>query len=133
MGYPMGQVLVEFYTMPFFEELAARLSKDAQWATQMKGQNLRLVCSSTDKKRAFLLEIRGGSVAASQATAETPSTFRFEAKYDTWARICKGEAGFDKMVQTGKMRVAGSMPSLMGMFGPLNHMVLVAGGIPKTF
>ncbi len=129
----MAQGTVEFYTKPFFQELAARLSRDADWAAKMKGRNLRIVCSSSDKKRAFLLDIRGGGVTSSDATMDTPAMFRFEARYETWAQICRGEAAFDKMVQTGKMRVAGPMPDLMGMFGPLNHMVLVAQGIPKTF
>ena len=118
---------------PLWDELAARLSTDAEWGAKMKGRDLRLVCSATDKKRAFLLDIRSGNVTASEATMETPATFRFEGRYETWVRICKGEAAFDRMVQTGKMRVAGSMPELMGLFGPLNHMVLVARGIPKTF
>lgn len=129
----MAQALVEFYTLPFFEELAARLSADAQWGAQMKGRELRLVCSATDKRRAFLLEVRGGAVGVTNATPETAASFRFEAKYETWARICKGDAAFDKMVQTGKMRVAGPMPELMGLFGPLNHMILTARAIPKTF
>ena len=129
----MSAVTVHFYTLPFFQELARRLSADETWGRQFQGREVRLVCSAPDVKRAFLLEVHDGAVRASEATADTKADFRLEGPYDSWVRVCKGEAEVEKLVLAGKIRVAGSMPDLMRMMGPLNHMVLMARTFPKEF
>ncbi len=125
--------MIRFYTKEFFDELARRLSADADWGARVKGLHLRIVCTAVDKKRSFLLQVKGGSVSAREATPESPADFRFEGRYDTWVSLCKGESEADKLVQSGKLRIAGSMPDAMGMMGPLNYMVVVARSFPKEF
>lgn len=129
----MAQARIHFYTLPFFQELARRLSADTEWGARVKGKEMRIVCTAIDKRRSFLLEVKGGAVTAREATPETPADFHLEGHYDSWAKVCKGEAEVEKMVQGGKIRIAGSMPDIMAMMGPLNRMVLVARGFPKEF
>ncbi len=133
MGRSVAHVVIQFYTLPFFQELARRLSADVEWGARVKGLDLKIVCTAIDKKRSFLLEVKRGAVTAGEATPETPAEFHLEGRYDSWAKICKGEAEVEKMVQAGKIRIAGSMPDIMAMMGPLNRMVLVARGFPKEF
>ncbi len=129
----MATAVIHFYTLPFFEELARRLSADAEWGTRIKGQDVRIICTALDRQRSFLLEIRRGHVTAKEASPMTAADFRFEGRYDTWASLCKGEAEVDELVQNGKLRIAGSLPDAMGLMGPLNHMVMVARTFPKEF
>ncbi len=125
--------MIQFYTKEFFDELARRLTADAGWAARVKGLDLRIVCTALDKKRSFLLEVHHGTVTAAEATQATPADFRFEGRYETWVQLCKGEAEVDRLVESGKLRLAGSVPNAMGMMGPLNYMVIVARQFPKEF
>jgi len=125
--------MIQFYTRQFFEELARQLSSDREWGARVKGRDVRIVCTAVDKKRSFLLDVRAGSVTAEDATPDTPADFRFEGHYDDWVKLCKGEIEVDKLVQTGRLRIAGSLPDAMGMMGPLNYMVIVARRFPKEF
>jgi putative sterol carrier protein len=125
--------MIEFYTKEFFEELARRLNADSEWTTRMAGKDVRIVCSAPDKKRAFLIAIEGGKVATKDATDATPADFRFEGRYAVWVQLCKGEAEIDRLIQAGKIRLAGSMADVMGMMGPLNRIVMTARSFPKEF
>ena len=125
--------MIQFYTKEFFEEVARRLNVASDWAKTMTGHDLRIVCSASDKKRSFLIAVQGGHVATAEATPETPAQYRFEGSYAAWVQICKGEAEMDRLVQQGKIRLAGSMPDVMGLMGPLNRIVLAARSFPKEF
>jgi len=125
--------MIRFYTLAFFEELARRLNADDAWTRAVGGMDLAIVCSAIDLNHSFLLEIRSGRVVAKEAPPDVHPEFRFEGEYKSWVQLCKGEAEFAELVETGKFRVSGSMPKLMGMMGPLNHIVLVARSFPKEF
>lgn len=125
--------MIQFYTVEFFEELARRLNADSKWAKVMKGHDLRMVCSSTDQKRSFLIAVQSGRVTTQEATPETPADYRFEGRYESWVQLCKGEAEMDRLIQQGKIRMAGSMAEAMGFMGPLNRIVLAARSFPKEF
>lgn len=125
--------MIQFYTNEFFEELGRRLNADMEWARTMAGHNVRIVCSAPDKKRAFLIAVQGGKVSTMAATPETSADFRFEGRYATWVQLCKGEAEMEALIQSGRIRLAGSMPDVMGMMGPLNRIVLTARSFPKEF
>jgi len=129
----VAQPPIRFYTKEFFEELAWRLNADDSWGRTMQGHDLRIVCSALDVKRAFLIDIRDGRVATAEAGPDTPANFRLEAHYDTWVKLCKGEAEIDTLIQRGKVRLAGPISEAMGLMGPLNHLVMVARGFPKEF
>ena len=125
--------MVQFYTAEFFEELARRLNADAEWAKMMAGHDMRMVCTASDKKRSFLIAVKGGKVTTAAATSETAANYHFEGRYDVWVQLCKGEAEMDRLIQQGKIRMAGSMAEAMGFMGPLNRIVLAARSFPKEF
>ena len=125
--------MIRFYTKEFFAELARRLNEDSDWAKVMAGHDLRMVCTAVDQGRSFLISVQDGRVTASEATPETRADFRFEGRYEAWTRLCKGEAEMDRLIQQGKIRMAGPMPDAMGFMGPLNRMVLAARSFPKEF
>ncbi len=125
--------MIQFYTQEFFGEVATRLNADSEWSRTMVGHNMRIVCSAVDKKRSFLIAVKGGRVSTSEAGPETPADYRFEGRYETWMQLCKGEAEMDHLIQQGKIRLAGSMADVMGLMGPLNRIVLAARSFPKEF
>ncbi len=125
--------MIRFYTREFFEEIGRRLNQDPEWSKTMKGHTMRIVCSASDKKRSFLIAVKDGRVSVDDATAETPANYRFEGRYETWMALCKGEAEMDRLIQQGKIRLAGSMTDVMGLMGPLNRIVLTARSFPKEF
>jgi putative sterol carrier protein len=125
--------MIQFYTREFFEEIGRRLNADPEWAKAMKGHDMRIVCSAPDKKRSFLIAVKGGKVTTGEASEKTPADYRFEGRYATWMALCKGEAEMDHLIQQGKIRLAGSMPEVMGLMGPLNRIVLTARSFPKEF
>ncbi len=125
--------MVRFYTTEFFEELRRRLSADRKWLDGWAGQSLRLVCSAYDRNASVLIAIEDGRVRTEPASLATKATFRFEASYNSWVQLCEGEAEFEGLVRTGKIRVSGSMPDLLSLSGPLNYIVLTARSCPKTY
>ncbi len=125
--------LIQFYTDGFFEEIGRRLNSDADWLKSMRGHDLRIVCSAVDNKRSFLISVRDGKVSTAEAAADTPADYRFEGRYATWVQLCKGEAEMDRLIQQGKIRLAGKMADVMGLMGPLNRIVTTARDIPKEF
>ena len=125
--------MIQFYTDEFLEELARRLGEDKEWMAQAKTRPLRIICSAHDLKRSFLIAVEGDRVHTEPASPSTPARFRFEGPYDAWVRLCKGETEFEKLVETGTIRVTGPMPELMSMFGVLNRIVLAARSFPKEF
>ncbi len=125
--------MIQFYTKEFFEEIARRLNVDAEWGKMMKGHDMRMVCSAPDKKRSFLIAVASGRVTTAEATPETHADYKFEGRYESWVQLCKGEAEMDHLIQQGKIRLAGSMPNVMGLMGPLNRIVLTARSFPKEF
>ena len=125
--------MIQFYTKEFFEEIARRLNADAEWGKSVAGKNFRLMCTASDKKRSFLIAVTSGKVVTSEAGPETRADYRFEGRYEAWMSLCKGEAEMDRLIQKGKIRVAGSMSDLMGFMGPLNKIVLTARSFPKEF
>jgi len=125
--------MIQFYTREFFDEIGRRLNADSEWSRTMKGHDMRMVCSASDKNRSFLIAVTDGVVATAEATAETPADYRFEGRYATWVALCKGEAEMDRLIQQGKIRLAGNMADVMGLMGPLNRIVLTARSFPKEF
>ncbi len=125
--------MIQFYTKEFFEEIGRRLNADSEWAKVMKAQDMRMVCTAIDKKRSFLIAVKGGKVSTAEATPETHADYRFEGRYETWVQLCKGEAEMDHLIQQGKIRLAGPMANVMGLMGPLNRIVLTARSFEKTF
>ncbi len=125
--------MIQFYTLEFFGEIAKRLNADSEWSKTMAGHNMRIVCSAVDKKRSFLIAVKDGRVSTSDANASTAADYRFEGRYETWMALCKGEAEMDRLIQQGKIRLAGSMSDVMGLMGPLNRIVLTARSFPKQF
>ncbi len=125
--------MIQFYTREFFDEIARRLNADSEWMRVMTGHDMRMVCSAPDKKRAFLIAVKGGKVTTSEATEKTPADYRFEGRYDVWVQLCKGESEMDRLIQQGKIRLAGRMADVMGLMGPLNRIVMTARSFDKTF
>ena len=125
--------MIQFYTKEFFAEIAKRLNADAEWSASMADHDMRIVCSASDKKRSFLIAVKRGAVSTAEATADTPSDYRFEGRYAAWVALCKGEAEMDGLIQQGKIRLAGKMTDVMGLMGPLNRIVLAARSFPKEF
>ncbi len=128
-----AETMIHFYTKEFFGELARQLNADDEWVRGARDITLKIVCSAIDVKRSFLIDIKKGKVLTRGAPPNLKPDFKFEGTYETWMKLCKGEAEFDKLIQAGKIRFAGSMPVLMSMMGPLNRIVLTARRFPKEF
>ncbi|HKZ99009.1 MAG TPA: SCP2 sterol-binding domain-containing protein [Thermoplasmata archaeon] len=125
--------MVMYFTREFFEEIASRLNADPEWAKKAGALTVKLVLTCTDRASAFLLDLRGGRVVASEVAADAPADFKFEGLYDAWVILGTGQKDFQTLVLTGKIKFRGSMPKIMGMLGPLNRITATAQQIPKEF
>lgn len=125
--------MLQFFTPEFFEEIGRRLNADPDWAKAMAGHDLRIICTANDRRRSFLIAVKASRVSTAEATADTPADYRFEGRYATWVSLCNGDAEMDRLIQQGKIRLAGSLPDLMGFMGPLNRIVMTARSFPKAF
>ncbi len=125
--------MVQYFTTAFFDELATRLNADPEWANKAATITAKIVLTCLDRNSSFLLEIRGGHVAASEVAPDVPADFKFEGTYEAWTRLGKGEKDFQSLVLGGNIRFRGSMPRIMALTAQLNGITRVAQQVPKEF
>ena len=125
--------MVQYFTKAFFDEVASRLNVDPEWAKKAGVITAKLMLTCVDRSQSLLLDIQAGRVVVSEVPADAPADFKFEAAYDAWTILGKGEKDFQSLVIGGKIRFRGSMPKIMGMMGQLNRITLTAQQIPKEF
>ncbi len=125
--------MVQYFTKPFFDELANRVNADPEWIKKAGGITAKLVLTCTDKKASFLLDIQAGRVTSSEVAADVPADFKFEGPYDAWSILGRGEKDFQSLVISGKIKFRGSMPKMMGMMAQMNRLTLLAQQMPKEF
>ncbi|MHB8604426.1 MAG: SCP2 sterol-binding domain-containing protein, partial [Thermoplasmatota archaeon] len=124
---------MEYFTKPFFDEMANLLNADADF--QSKAANvstsLKMVCH--DKSRQFVLKVDKGKVSAADATTETPADFVFIADYPVWITNHKGESTLEKLIMTGKVKLKGSIPRLLGLKSQLGAVDQIGRKIEATY
>lgn len=126
--------MVQYFTKPFFDEIATRLHADDEWARKASNVTAKIVLTCTEPAAdSFLLDIQGGRISVSQVAADVPADFKFEGTYGAWTQLGRGEKDFQSLVMGGKIRFRGSMPRIMALMGSLNRLVQVAQQVPKEF
>jgi putative sterol carrier protein len=132
-AFRRGDPLVQFFTKAYFDEVAKRLNEDEEWTKKAGGLTTKITLICPDRDASYMLAIEEGQVTALDVAPEDPADFKFEGPWDSWMKIGKGEADFQTLVLTGKMKFRGSMPKIMGMMGQLGRLTQVAVDIPKEF
>ncbi len=125
--------MVQFYSTAYFEELAARLNKDPEWAKGASKITTKLMMSVTDRGQAHLFEIQSGRVAVRDAQPDEPADFKFEGPYEQWARLGKERKDLNSLVLQGKIKFRGSLAKLLPMQSVLVRIEAVAREIPAEF
>jgi len=125
--------MVQYFTKGFFDELANALNVDPEWTKKAASINVKLVLTVLDRKQSFLLDVQSGRVTASEVPPDIPADFKFEANYDAWVTLGRGEKDFQSLVMGGKIKFRGSMPKVMSMMGQLNRITQLAQQLPKEF
>lgn len=125
--------MTRYFTNAFFEEVAGLLNADAEWAKKAAGISARIVLTCVDRSASFLIDIRNGVVTSTESAADVPADFKFEASYDVWSQLGRGERDFQSLVLGGKIRFRGSMPKVLALMGPLDRITQITRQIPKEF
>ena len=126
-------VTVQYFTKAFFDDVAERLNADPDWSKRAAAITAKIVLTCFDRRASFLLDVANGKVTSTEVAADVLADFKFEANYDAWVQLGKGEKDFQSLVMGGKIRFRGSMPRIMALMGPLNRITLVAQQVPKDF
>jgi putative sterol carrier protein len=125
--------MVEYFSEPFFGEVASRLNADAEWRKKASNVSVKIILTCVDRGRSFLIDARDGIVSSTESTPDFPADFKFEGTYDAWTMLGKGEKDLQSLVLGGKIRFRGSMPKIMALIGPLTRFTQVAQQVPKEF
>lgn len=125
--------LVPFFTDPFFKQVAERLNADPAWREIARGFTARVVLACTDRGVAFLLDVQEGRVSADEASADTPSDFRFETDYAAWVAIMHRETDYYPLVRARRMRFRGSILRLKLKMRPMDRMTEAARETPAAY
>jgi putative sterol carrier protein len=125
--------MVQYFTEPFFLEIADRLNADDEWTRKAAALNVKIVLTCVDRSQSFLLEVQQGKVHAAGVAPDIPADFKFEGPYEAWVQLGKGERDFQSLVISGKIKFRGSLPRIMGMMGPLTRITQTAQQLPKEF
>ena len=125
--------MTQYFTQPFFEEVASRLNADAEWSKKAGTISAKLVLTCLDRNASFLIEILNGRVVSSAISADAPADFKFEGNYDAWTQLGKGEKDLQSLVMGGRIRFRGSLPKIMALMSVLSRVTSVARDVPKDF
>jgi putative sterol carrier protein len=123
----------QYFTQPFFEEVASRLNADSDWSKKAATVTAKLVLTCLDRGSSFLIDIVNGRVVSSAVQSDIPADFKFEGNYDAWTQLGKGEKDLQSLVMGGRIRFRGSMPKIMGLMNVLGRVTSVARDVPKDF
>ncbi len=121
--------MMQYLSAEYFDELVRRLNADADWGNMAAALNAKVTLTVTDRATSMMLAITDGVVTAEKVTGEDPADFKFEAPYDVWARIVRGQTDFNTAVLTGKMRFKGSLPRIMAIQPQISRLTQVAKDI----
>ncbi len=124
---------MQFFSDTYFEELAARLQKDADWLRGAAKVTAKLMMTVTDRNEAHLLDVQAGNVSVRPAKPDEPADFKFEGPYEVWARIGKEKKDLNSLVLQGKIKFRGSLAKLLPLQGVLVRVEAVARAIPSEY
>ncbi len=125
--------MVQFFSTAYFEELAGRLNKDAEWARGASKITTKLMMTVMDRGQAHLFDILSGRVAVRDAKPDEPADFKFEGPYEQWARLGKEKKDLNSLVLQGKIKFRGSLAKLLPMQSVLVRIEAIAREIPAEF
>src|SRR2546421_4341588 len=123
----------QYFTQPFFEEVASRLNADPEWSKKAGTVTAKLVLTCVDRGASFMIDIANGRVGSSAVSPDAPADFKFEGNYDAWTQLGKGEKDLQSLVLGGRIRFRGSLPKIMALTSQLNRVTQVAQQVPKEF
>src|SRR5207247_10266030 len=113
--------MTQYFTAPFFEEVARRLNADAEWSKKAAAVTAKVVLTCVDRNASFLIDVVNGRVASSPVGPDVPADFKFEGRYEAWTQLGRGERDLQSLVMGGKMRFRGCLPEVVGLTGALNR------------
>ena len=125
--------MTQYFTAPFFEEVARRLNADAEWSKKAAAVSAKVVLTCVDRNASFLLDVVNGRVTSTPVGPDLPADFKFEGNYEAWTQLGRGERDLQSLVMGGKIRFRGSLPKIMGLMGVLNRVAVISREIPKDF
>ena len=125
--------MTQYFTAPFFEEMARRLNADPEWSKKAAAVSAKVVLTCSDRSASFLIEVVTGRVTSTPVAADVPADFKFEGAYDAWTLLGRGERDLQTLVMGGKIRFRGSLPKIMALMGVLNRIAVISREIPKDF
>jgi putative sterol carrier protein len=116
---PLPIAMVQYFTRPYFEELANLLNNDKEFQAKASNLSVTLLNVAKDKNVSFLLKVDKGKVSVQDGTPETAADFTFIGDYATWITNHKDGATLEKLIMTGKIKFKGSIPRIMSLKGQL--------------
>ena len=125
--------MTQYFTAPFFEEVARRLNADPEWSKKAAAVSAKVVLTCVDRNASFLLDVVNGLVTSTPVGPDLPADFKFEGNYEAWTQLGRGERDLQSLVMGGKIRFRGSLPKIMGLMGVLNRVAVISREIPKDF
>jgi len=125
--------MVLFFSEAFFQEVADRLGRDAEWNKAAAKVTAKIMLTATDIGRSILLDVLGVKVMVGPAKPEDPADFKFEAPIEQWNRLGKGEKDLQTLVLQGKIKFRGPLAKLVPMQPALFRIEVAARDIPKEF
>ncbi len=125
--------MVLFFSEAFFQEVAHRLGRDAEWNKAAAKVTAKIMLTATDASRSILLDVLGAKMTVSSAKPDDPAEFKFEAPMEQWNRLGKGEKDLQTLVLQGKIKFRGPLAKLVPMQPALFRIEVVARDIPKEF
>ena len=120
---------MQYFSTEYFEELARRLNGDPDWKKKAATTSARITLTVLDRASSFMLEIANGLVTARNVAPEDVADFKFEAPYEVWGRVAKGETDFNTAVLTGKMKFRGNLQRIMAIQPQMTRLTQVAKDI----
>ena len=122
-----------FFSEAFFQEVADRLLRDAEWNRAAARLTAKIILTDTDLARSIMLDVVGVAMGVRAAKPDDPADFKFEAPTEQWNRLGKGEKDLQTLVLQGKIKFRGPLAKLVPMQPALFRIEVVARDIPKGF
>lgn len=107
--------MVEYFSEAYWNELASILNNDEDFRENASDLDTSMIFVADDKDLAYKLTFEGGKVEATESSQDEEADFKFIGPYEQWVRNHKGEADFQRLMMTGKIKFEGSMSQIMSL------------------
>ena len=122
-----------YLSQAYFEELASLLNADAEFQKKAGSLTTRLLFIVRDRGQAVLFAVDHGKVSVTMATPEAPADFVFTGDYATWVTNHRDGVTLEKLIMTGKVKMKGSIPRILGLKSQLGAVDQKGRTIPVEY